>query len=152
MLNSVTPPQAALESPASGSGGLDGADQLRHEQEFAALQRAFATEQLDAQPASPGNGMMSAVEKRLDDISSSFRVDPTKESEAAGRGPLVAGDPAAIPSSDAAASSKDVSFSVVIAQAIKDFRVTAAFEIQAHVVATSTNTSTKTFSQLLKGS
>jgi hypothetical protein len=153
MLSPVMPPQVASLSPAAGDGAPVGTDQLRHEQEFAAaLQQNAPTERIDAQPAPAGNEMMSTMVNRLDDIYRNLRVDPVTEAHEARLGPLVAGDPASVPSPEPPAPPDSHASLVEVAYGLLDnYRHMVAFQIQAEMVSSCSTASTKTFNGLLKG-
>jgi hypothetical protein len=152
MVGSIAPTQATLDSaPGHTMPGVD--SQLEHEQHFASMLQNAPIERLNAQPAGGGNDIISAAASRLDGIAQGLRADPVTAVQEVGRGVLLAGDPAsASPPAAGGAPDSHASMHDEVNRLLVHYRSMVSFEIEAQCAATSSNTTTKTFNQLMRGS
>lgn len=125
-----------------------------HEQAFAdAVQRSAPVQQMDAQAASGGNGVMSTMTHRLDMIANHLQADPATDADQARQQALFSGDPASAgPPHEAAAATPLDSFNDTIREAISSYRSSAIFCIEGEVASNVSKTSTGTMNSLMKGS
>ncbi len=145
-------PSSAQQLQASDLRGSVSATQ--HEHEFArAVQSTTPPEQVDAQPAATGSGMMSNMVQRLDSIAAGLRPDPVGGAESVHLHTLSAGDPAsAPPPQDTKGTGGPESINETLDKALESYRRSVVFSVEAQVASTASTSTTKTFNSLMKGS
>jgi hypothetical protein len=149
MMNSIAPPTGAAPLTEYAAPG----NESQHEQHFASLMANEQTERFDAQPAAGREDIVSAAVSRLDGIAQGLRADPATEAQTVGRGgALLAGDPAsASPPAPDVTPSSSTPLHDEVSGLIAHYGRMVSFQIKAQLTATASNSTQKTFNQLLRG-
>lgn len=136
-----------------GSEPTGGGVAAQHEQDFAsAVQKNSPVEQIDAQPASSRNTMVSDGMQRLDNLSAGWRADRPGGAEIAHRHMLFAGDPASAPApQESKATNKPESISDAMDKAEQGFVRGVNLSVTTELMSNFSSTITKTGNSLMKG-
>jgi hypothetical protein len=134
-------------------GSVDQGANAQHEQAFAdAVARSAPVQQIDAQPALTGNGMMSNLTDRMDAIAQGFRTDPASEADMTRHDVLAPGDPGNAEAANADAAKPPETLKETMHKALESYSHTVMLSVEAQAMSNGISTSQKTFNNLEKGS